>query len=105
MAYLNQQEREKLLNELVKLNNVSRARGKLRRMDPKVKLAYMRNMQASGFYETRFDLFGLGTVVKLIERGSQHETATDKPGSAPVRLETDFTLAEVVVEPMPENKT
>lgn len=105
MAYLNQQEREKLLQDLVKLNNVPRARGKLRRMDPKVRLAYMRNMQASGVYETRFDLFGLGTVVRLIERQDEHEVATDKPGAAPVRLKPEFTLSEVIVEPMPENKT
>jgi hypothetical protein len=105
MAYLNQQEREKLLQELVKLNNVPRARGKLRRMDPKVRLAYMRNMQQSGEYATRFDLFGLGTVVTLIERGTEEKTATDKAGAAAVRFKPEFTLSEVIVEPMPENKT
>ncbi len=104
MAYLNQEEREKLLQELTKMS-VSRARGKLRRMDPKVKLAYLRNMQQSGEYATRFDLFGLGTVVTLIERGSEEQTSTDKPGSAAVRMKSEFELSQVIVEPMPENRT
>lgn len=105
MAYLNQQEREKLLEELVKMNNVPKARGKLRRMDPKVRLAYIRNMQQSGEYETRYDLHGLGTVVRLIETGDEETVFTDKPGSAAVRMKPEFRLKEVIVEPMPENRT
>jgi|SRR5664279_180763 len=104
MAYLNHEEREKLASDLTKIS-VSKARGKLRRMDPKVKLAYLRNAQGSGEYTTRFDLFGLGTVVTLVERESEEQSATDKQGSAPVRLKSEFSLAEVIVDPMPENKT
>ncbi len=104
MAYLNQQERDKLLNELTKMS-VPRARGKLRRMDPQVKLAFMRNAQASGEFLTRFDLRGLGTVVTLVERQGAPEITTDKPGSASVRLKGEFYLTEVRVEPMPENHT
>lgn len=104
MAYLNQQEREKLLNELTKMK-VPRARGKLRRMDSKGKLAFIRNAQATGEFLTRYDLHGLGVVVTLIERKDETETATDKPGSASVRYKPDFYLSEVTVEPMPDNQT
>ena len=104
MAYLNREEREKLLNELTKMK-APRARGKLRRMDPKVKLAYLRNAQESGEYWTRYELFGLGTVVTLVERADEEQTFTDKQGSAPVRLSKEYRLAEVMVEPMPENQT
>ena len=104
MAYLNREEREKLLNELTKMK-APRARGKLRRMDPKVKLAFLRNAQESGEYWTRYDLVGLGTVVTLVERGDEEQTFTDKEGSAPVRLSKDYTLTQVMVEPMPENQT
>jgi hypothetical protein len=104
MAYLNREEREKLMNELIKMK-APRARGKLRRMDPKVKLAYLRNAQESGEYWTRYELFGLGTVVTLVERAEEEQTFTDRQGSAPVRLSKEYSLAEVMVEPMPENQT
>jgi len=102
MAYLNQQEREKLLNELTKMS-VPRARGKLRRMDSKGKLAFIRNAQATGEFFTRYDLHGLGVVVTLVERKDSAETATDEPGAANVRYKPDFYLSEVSVEPMPDN--
>jgi hypothetical protein len=102
MAYLNQQEREKLLNELTKMS-VSRARGKLRRMDSKGKLAFMRNAQATGEFLTRFDLYGLGVVVTLVERKGDSKVTTDQPGAADVRYKPDFYLSEVSVEPMPDN--
>lgn len=104
MAYLNREEREKLLNDLTKMS-APRARGKLRRMDSKVKLAYLRNAQESGEYWTRYDLGGLGVVVTLVERADETQTFTDKQGSAPVRLSKDYRLTEVTVEPTLENKT
>jgi hypothetical protein len=104
MAYLNREEREKLLNDLTKMS-APRARGKLRRMDSKVKLAYLRNAQEGGEYWTRYELYGLGTVVTLVEKADETQTSTDEPGSAAIRLSKDYRLAEVMVEPMPENKT
>jgi hypothetical protein len=105
MAYLNRDEREKLLNELTTMS-VSRARGKLRRMDPKVKLAYLRNMQESGEYWTRLDLPTCGVVVTLVERATEKQIADKEfSGSMSVRLQPEFYLAEVMVEPTPENRT
>lgn len=104
MAYLNREEREKLANELTTMS-VGKARGRLRRMDPNVRLRFIRNAQASGEYITRLDLPGQGVVVSLIERKTEAQVANDKPGSATVRLKPDFRLTEVIVDPMPENHT
>jgi hypothetical protein len=43
--------------------------------------------------------------VTLVERSDEEQTATDKQGSAPIRLSKDYTLTQVMVEPMPENQT
>jgi hypothetical protein len=104
MAYLNRDEREKLLQELTKMS-VSRARGKLRRMDPNVKIAYMRNMQESGEYETRLDMPTCGVVVKLIERETEKQSNATFTGSMVTRAAAEFSLTEVSVEPTPENRT
>jgi hypothetical protein len=98
MAYLNKQEREALLNDLAKMS-FNQAKGKLRRMDPKGRLAFYRNIQSTTNYHTRFDLEGLGTRVTLIER--QVENPAKKPGN----VAADFELAEVIVEPLPGNRT
>ena len=103
MAYLNREAREKLANELTSMS-VGKARGKLRRMDPGVKLRFLRNAQATGEYLTRLELPGAGVFVTLVERETEAQVATDKPGSAAVRLKPDFTLTEVIVEPTPENR-
>jgi hypothetical protein len=95
MAYLNQQERQALLNELANMS-FNRAKAKLRRMDPKGRLAYLRNTQIPGEYHTRFDLEGLGTRVTLIE------TEIDRD---PNQRWTEFELSRVVVEPLPGNRT
>lgn len=104
MAYLNREEREKLLHELTTIS-VSKARGRLRRMDPKVKLAYMRNMQDSGEYATRLDLPTCGVVVTLIERGTEKQVDHAFSGSMAERSKPEFVLSEVSVEPTPENLT
>jgi hypothetical protein len=98
MAYLNKQEREALLNELVNMS-FNRAKGKLRRMDPKGRLAFHRNVQSPTSYHTRFDLEGLGTRVTLIER------EVDEPTKKEGRVAAKFELAEVIVEPLPGNRT
>ncbi|MDZ4767746.1 MAG: hypothetical protein SGJ24_01340 [Chloroflexota bacterium] len=104
MAFLNQAEREKLLNDL-RTMKFNRAKGKLRRLDPKGKLAYFRNAQESGKLSTRFELHGMGTVVTLIESNKDTVTATDAAGANATRWKSELTLLEVVVEPMPENRT
>ncbi len=104
MAYLNREEREKLLHELTTIS-VSKARGKLRRMDPKAKIAYLRNMQESGEYETRLDLPTCGVAVTLVERETEKQLDNAFAGSMATRSQTSFTLSEVRVEAMPENRT
>lgn len=104
MAYLNRAEREKLLNEL-KNKKFLQAKGKIRRMDPKGKMAYFRNAQEAGKLYTRYDLFGLGTTVTLVEQESDTVTTTEAAGAASTRLKSEYRLVEVIVEPMPENKT
>ncbi len=104
MAYLNLQERQALAADLIKVS-APRARGKLRRMDPKVKLAFMRNAQVPGVYSTRIDLPSLGVMVTLVENETETQTSTTEPGAAPIRLKADYKLSQVIVDPMPENKT
>jgi hypothetical protein len=96
MAYLNKQERQDLLNQLKDMS-FNGAKGKLRRMDPKGKLAYIRNSQQSGKLITCFNLEGLGTRVYLIEELQKE----DKDG----KIKAKFIFTEVAVEAMPENRT
>ena len=99
MAYLNEKEREKLLNDLSKMNFM-KAKRRLRRMDRQGKLALFRNVQNTGEWMTQFDLYGLGTTVTLIEaRKSGYE------GTPEQRNEHEYELVEIIVEPMPENRT
>jgi hypothetical protein len=104
MAYLNREEREKLANELTTMS-AAKVRGKLRRMDSGVKLRYLRNAQGSGEYTTRLELPGTGVLVTLVESESEAQVATDKPGSATVRLKPDFRMTQVIVDPTAENRT
>lgn len=97
MAFLNRQEREKLLNELTTLT-FNKAKWKLRRLDPKGSMAFFRNMQTSGKFHTRFNLEGLGTRVTLVE------TQTQAPSKTPGFNKSQFELVEVIVEPTPENR-
>jgi len=98
MAYLNEDEREKLLDDLIKMN-FNQARRKLRRMDPNVQLELFRNSQRVGEWMTRYELRGLGTIVTLIGSREDHN---ENP-SNPVRV--DYDLTRVVVEPTPDNRT
>ncbi len=96
MAYLNKQQRDALLNEL-KSMNFKQAKGKLHRIDPKGRLAVYRNNQSVGKWVTRFDLYSLGTRVTLVEvyntrpQGNRHKA--------------EFELVDVLIEPLPDNKT
>lgn len=95
MAYLNEQQRLELLNELKQMN-FNRAKGKLRRMDPKARLVFYRNAQSVGRWMTRYDLEGLGTRVTLVEENR----VEDKDS----RLKSRWELVEVLVEPTPDNR-
>lgn len=97
MAYLNTQERTELLNDLLKMDNFNKVRRKLRRMDPKVKLSYFRNVQDVNKWVTRYELPSRGTIVTLIE-----SQALDGEGKL---REMNFELKEVIVEATPENRT
>ena len=99
MAFLNQEEREKLLNELKDMS-FNKAKGKVRRLDPKGRLAYYRNVQntANRLY-TRYELPGLGTIVTLVEQESE------KPLKNGEKLKAEYELAEVIVEPTADNRT
>ncbi len=104
MAYLNTQERLALLNDL-KTMSFNRAKGKLRKMDPKGYIAFLRNAQQSRRLFTRFDLHGMGTIVTLIEQEVDTVTPDVAYGSNMKRNKSKMELVEVVVEPMPENRT
>lgn len=97
MAFLNQQEREALYNELKNMR-FNQAKGKLRRMDPRARLAFLRNVQNVNQWVTRYELPGLGTRVTLVEQFDTHEQKSGK-------LRSDYALVDVIVEPTPENRT
>jgi hypothetical protein len=102
MAYLNQQEREKLLNDLKDMN-FNKAKAKVRGLDRESRLAYYRNVQntANRLY-TRYDLPGLGTRVTLVEAGNL-SSLNDK--NFPERMRNKNSLVEVIVEPTADNRT
>lgn len=96
MAYLNEQERDDLLNKLKDMK-FNRAKYRLARMDPKGRLAYYRNVQKSGEWHTKYVLEGLGTIVTLVE--VSHSENTD------YRNKQNFEFVNIIVEPTPSNRT
>lgn len=98
MAYLNESERQQLLEQLTTMN-FSKARGRLRRLDGQCRLAVFRNTQNTGEWHTRYDLPSLGTRVTLIE---ERRTPAGSPDQ---RMADDYELVRVIVEPLPDNRT
>lgn len=96
MAYLNEQQRSQLRDDLKDLK-FNQAKGKVRRMDAKARLVYIRNAQQVGRWLTRYDLEGLGTRVTLVEE-NRVVTDTDK------KLENEWQMVDVIVEPLPDNR-
>jgi hypothetical protein len=96
MAYLNEQERLSLLDELKDMS-FNRAKGKVRGLDPKARLAFYRNAQQVGRWMTRYELPSLGTRVTLVE--SHKDVAKNS------KIKSEFELVEVIVEPTPDNRT
>jgi hypothetical protein len=96
MTYLNAEQRDKLLQELVGMK-FNKAKGKVRGLDPNSRLIYYRNSQGVGRWLTRYDLPTLGTRVTLVE---SHQDA--QHGG---KLKSEFDMAEVIVEPLSDNKS
>ncbi len=96
MPYLNDAQREQLLNDLKRLK-FNQAKGRVRGMDPKNRLVYYRNAQGVNRWMTRYDLPTLGTRVTLVE------THADVANHG--KLKSEFDMAEVIVEPLPGNNT
>lgn len=96
MAYLNADERQKLLDELKQMR-FHQAKHKLIRMDPKGRLVYYRNNQTTNKWLTRIDLVSYGTRVTLVEESRLRE----KNG----KTYAEFELAEIIVEPTPDNRS
>ncbi len=96
MAYLNAQQRQELLNELINLR-FNRAKGKVRGLDQQSRLVFFRNAQQNGRLLTRFDLPTLGTRVTLVEQVGSAEQAG--------KLKSEYDLTEVTVEALPGNNT
>lgn len=99
MAFLNTQERENLQNDL-KGMKFNQAKGKVRGMDPKSRIVFLRNVQNVNQWITRYDLPTLGARVLLIE-----EKLDQADGRRAGWFREAFTLVDVKVEPMPENRT
>lgn len=95
MTYLNEQQRQSLLDELAKMK-FNKAKGKVRGLDPKSRLVFYRNSQGVGRWMTRYELPTLGVRVTLVE---SHEDAAHEG-----KLKSEFELSEVVVEALPANK-
>jgi hypothetical protein len=96
MAYLNEQERLALLNELKDMS-FNRAKGKLRSLDSRARLAFYRNAQQVGRWMTRYELPSLGARVTLVE--SHRDVAQN------AKTKSEFELVEVMIEPTPDNRT
>ncbi|MDE2777590.1 MAG: hypothetical protein OXI77_16815 [Chloroflexota bacterium] len=95
MPYLNEGERRSLLDELSGMR-LWRAKFKLRLMDPKARLLYMRNVQRSGEWHTRYVLESLGTQVTLVETNHAENTQ--------YRNKQKFEFVNVIVEPTADNR-
>lgn len=98
MAYLNQQDRQNLAQELSQLS-FARASGRMRRLDVKSSLTFLRNSQSTSQVFTRYQLPTLGVLVTLVE--TLNEKALDKP----LRSKSVYQMDEVIVEPLPENES
>lgn len=96
MAYLNEQQRQELVDNLRNVKFMQ-AKGKIRRMDEKSRLVFWRNAQGVGRLITRYNLPTLGTRVTLVESVDE----VTKSG----KISADYQLIEIVAEPLPGNNT
>jgi hypothetical protein len=96
MAYLNEGERKSLLDDLSGMK-LWRAKFKLRLMDPKGRLLYLRNVQQSGEWHTKYVLESLGTQVTLVEVNHAENNE--------YRNKQNFEFVNVIVEPTADNRS
>lgn len=96
MTYLNAQERQALATELADMK-FNQAKNKLARMDKQGRMVFYRNVQEVGKWETRYDLEGMGTRVTLVEAQSFSGSGS--------KVNMDYMLTDVLVEPLAGNKT
>lgn len=96
MAYLNEDERRALLDELSRMR-LWRAKFKLRLMDPKGRLLYLRNVQQAGEWHTKYVLESLGTQVTLVE--------VNQAENDHYRNKQKFEFVNVIVEPTADNRS
>lgn len=96
MAYLNEGQRRSLLDELSGMR-LWRAKFKLRLMDPKVRLLYLRNVQQAGEWHTKYVLESFGTQVTLVE--------VNHAENSQYRNKQKFEFVNVIVEPTADNQT
>ncbi len=104
MAYLNSQQRDALRDELRKVK-FNQAKGRIRRLDTKGKLAFLRNSQSPGLLHTAYDLPTLGVRVILVEFETTVVGATEKTGSSPMHMASSSEFTDVLVHPLDINKT
>jgi hypothetical protein len=98
MTYLNAEQREQFAQGLAK-QKFNQAKWRLLKMDPKGRLVFFRNTQDVGYLMTRFELPTSGVMVTLYEHpGSKTDSITKKTTVA-------NSMAQVVVEPTPDNKS
>lgn len=97
VAHLNKNERESLRDDLLKMR-FNQAKGKVRNMDTKARLVYLRNVQNINEWTTRYELPNQGVLVTLVETFDMEEQKSGK-------LRADYDLIDVVVEPTSANKT
>ena len=96
MAYLNEDERRALLADLSGMR-LWRAKFKLRLMDPKGRLLYLRNVQQAGEWHTKYVLESLGAQVTLVE---VNQAENNQP-----RNKQKFEFVNVIVEPTADNRS
>jgi hypothetical protein len=95
MAFLTQDERDALANELVN-KNFGQIRGTVYRKDNKTRLAYFRNVQESGKWMTRYVMEGLGTMVTVYETHNEEKKGWFNT--------VKYQIEKIVVEPTKANR-
>lgn len=104
MAYLNSQQRDSLRDELRKLK-FNQAKGRVRRLDPKGRIAFLKNAQITGVLHTAYDLPTLGVRVILVEDEREVVDETNNAGSTPTLMASKTSFVDVIVQPLADNKT
>ncbi len=104
MAYLTSQQREALRTELRTLK-FNQAKGRIRRLDPKGRLAFLKNSQATGSLHTAYDLPTLGVRVILVEDEQHVVDETNNAGSTPTLFASKTQFVDVLVHPLADNKS